>query len=775
MALRAKLLELKTGRKESCEEIDKKIEFIENEISTNIASKNADKVKGHLSMIDAMDGSFNQLGLWHLKKQLFPRPRDPPTAKYDEFKNIITGKKALKSLYLETYQKRLKHREIDSKYADIKNWKEELWSLRYARLKDTPTSLWTADDILCATKSLKSNQSRDPNGMISDIFKPEVAGKDLTTALVKFMNLILKTFHIPDELLHADITSIWKQKGSKMDMKNDRGIFVLSVLRKILDKALYKHFYQSLETGMSDSNIGARKHKNVRNHLFIVYGIISSVIYENRGCIDIMVYDLVQAFDGLWLSDCMNDIYDILPAEKRDRKLALVYESNKSNLVAVNTPVGRSKRINLPEIVQQGGGWGPIECSVSIDKIGRDISKSGRPPYYYKDKVGIIPLAMVDDLLAIAPCGIESVELNAVMNTKIELKKLRFHTIDEKGNSKCHKIHIGKSSKMCPKLKIHGTEMIDANSEVYLGDIISSDGSNKLNIENRINKGRSKIAEIMGLLQRLSLGNHHFNIALLLRESIFLSCLLFNSEVWYQLKKSDIEKLEALDRSLLQKLCGLPSTVPTAALYLETGSLRINTVIKVRRVNYIHYLVKLDRTEMLSKFFHCQWFDNKKHDWCFQAKQDLLDFNLPTCLKQIESKSHYSWKKLVKEKAREYEFESLLELKENKYESKLGMLNYSEFKMQTYLSEYSKGQAQTILRYRTRMSYYSDNFKGKAEIRPCPLCGNHEDKQSLSFQCEEVKKNVDFMQPYEFLFSETIPEKIVNILTKIEILRAKNK
>ena len=117
----------------------------------------------------------------------------------------------------------------------------------------------------------------------------------------------------------------------------------------------------------------------------------------------------------------------------------------------------------------------------------------------------------------------------------------------------------------------------------------------------------------------------------------------------------------------------------------------------------------------------------------------------------------------------------MLELKENKYESKLGMLNYSEFKMQTYLSEYSKGQAQTILRYRTRMSYYSDNFKGKAEIRPCPLCGNHEDKQSLSFQCEEVKKNVDFMQPYEFLFSETIPEKIVNILTKIEILRAKNK
>ena len=775
LALRTKLLALKVRNRGNSDEIKKKIDFIEKEISTNIATKYASKIQSHLSMIDSMDGSFNQLGMWHLKKQIFPRPAEPPTAKFDEHKNVITGKRALKNLYLETYQKRLKHREIESKFSDIKCWKEELWSHRYVKLKGTPTSLWTAEDILCATKSLKPNQSRDPNGMISDIFKPEVAGKDLTSALVRFMNFILKTFHVPEELLHADITSIWKHKGSKMDMKNDRGIFILSVLRKILDKALYKHFYPSLEAGMSDSNIGARKHKNVRNHLFMVYGIISSVIYEERECVDIMIYDLVQAFDGLWLSDCMNDLYDNLPVDKRDRKLALVYETNKQNLVAVNTPVGRSERVDMPEIVQQGGGWGPIECSVSIDKIGRDITKSGKPPFYYKNKVGVIPLAMVDDLLAIAPCGIESVKLNAVMNTKIELKKLKFHTLDEKGNSKCHKIHIGKSSRMCPKLKIHGTDMIEAKSDVYLGDIITSDGSNKMNIENRINKGSGKIAEIMGLLQRLSLGNHHFHVALLLRESIFLSSLLFNSEVWYGLKRSEIEMMEALDRSLLQKICGLPRTVPTAALYLETGSLRINTIIKARRINYVHYLAKLDRKEMLSKFFYCQWLDNKKHDWCFQVKQDLREFDLPSCLEQIERKSHYSWKKLVKIKAREYEFKSLIELKEKRYGAKLGMLSYSEFKKQTYLSEYSKDQAQTILRYRTRMSYFSDNFKGKADIRPCPLCGSHDDRQSLSFQCLEVQKNIEIKYPYESVFSETIPEQIVNTLLKIEQLRGKVK
>ena len=130
-----------------------------------------------------------------------------------------------------------------------------------------------------------------------------------------------------------------------MDLKNDRGIFILSILRKILDRILYIHFYHSLDMGMSDSNIGARKKKNVRNHLFIVYGIITNVIREGLENVDIMIYDLVQAFDSLWFIDCMNDMYDILPGHKHDKRLALVYELNRRNLVAVNTPVGLTERI----------------------------------------------------------------------------------------------------------------------------------------------------------------------------------------------------------------------------------------------------------------------------------------------------------------------------------------------------------------------------------------------------------------------------------------------
>ena len=129
-----------------------------------------------------------------------------------------------------------------------------------------------------------------------------------------------------------------------------------------------------------------------------------------------------------------------------------------------------------------------------------------------------------------------------------------------------------------------------------------------------------------------------------------ISSILTNSEVW--LTKTDTEKLEVLDRSLLKIVFSVSYSTPTAALYLETGCLSITTIIKARRINYLQYLLKLPKEEMLSKFFHCQWLDNKKHDWTEQVRCDLADFGIQVDLETIENKSVFSWKQFVKRKAK---------------------------------------------------------------------------------------------------------------------------
>ena len=91
---------------------------------------------------------------------------------------------------------------------------------------------------------------------------------------------------------------------------------------------------------MSPSNIGAMKKKNIRNHLFILYGIINSVINGDGDCIDIQIYDVIQCFDALWLEDCMLDVYYATPEEQHNDKLALIFKANEENKVAVKTVVG---------------------------------------------------------------------------------------------------------------------------------------------------------------------------------------------------------------------------------------------------------------------------------------------------------------------------------------------------------------------------------------------------------------------------------------------------
>ena len=370
--------------------------------------------------------------------------------------NIITKPEALKTLYIQTYVERLKHREMKEEFKEIFQLKTVLWSERMKSIKKRKSRPWTIADIEKVTKTLKNNQTRDPNGMINELVKPNIMGKDLKNAILNLMNGIKEHFYFPDYFQLANISSIFKSKGSRFSIESERGIFILPLVKKLFDKLIYQDKYPSIDEKMSDSNIGARRGKNIKNHLFIIYGIINSVIQEGNICIDIQIYDIVKAFDRLWLEECMNDLYDSLPREQQDDQLALIYKANNNNQVAVNTPVGITDRVNCKNIVTQGGVFGPLQCSNTIDTIGKKCYEKGEHLYLYKGLVQIMPLSMVDDLLAVAPCNQKSLALNTYINAQIELKKLRFHTPDAEGKSKCHVMHIGKGNTTCPTLQVHG-------------------------------------------------------------------------------------------------------------------------------------------------------------------------------------------------------------------------------------------------------------------------------------------------------------------------------
>ena len=69
------------------------------------------------------------------------------------------------------------------------------------------------------------------------------------------------------------------------------------------------------------------------------------------------------------------------------------------------------------------------------------------------------------------------------------------------------------------------------------------------------------------------------------------------------------------------------------------------------------------------------------------------------------------------------------------------------------------------------MSKFSDNFKGKTDIKPCPLCNSHDDCQSLIFECPVVRDKIGPQVLYENIFSPVVSSEVAEVLEEIEFIR----
>ena len=91
---------------------------------------------------------------------------------------------------------------------------------------------------------------------------------------------------------------------------------------------------------MSDSNVGGRRKRNIRDNLLVIYSAINEAI-RNKKSIDIQFYDLAKCFDAMWAEETMNDIYDVGVTNDR---FALISQMNDKCQVKVKTPVGDTDR-----------------------------------------------------------------------------------------------------------------------------------------------------------------------------------------------------------------------------------------------------------------------------------------------------------------------------------------------------------------------------------------------------------------------------------------------
>jgi hypothetical protein len=214
---------------------------------------------------------------------------------------------------------------MDKDYVEIQKLKEDLCKLRLEECAENTTEEWSMTDLELVLKQLKNGTSRDPYGYNNELFKN--AGKDLKLAILNIMNKVKNQQKVPECMQLCNITSIFKNKGPRRKYSSYRGIFRITALRSILDRLIFNDVYETMDSNLSDCNVGNRRSRNIRDNLFVINAILNSTKHKLEETVDLGIYDVEKCFDTMWAQEAINDAYDL---GFQDDKLPLVYLTIKS-------------------------------------------------------------------------------------------------------------------------------------------------------------------------------------------------------------------------------------------------------------------------------------------------------------------------------------------------------------------------------------------------------------------------------------------------------------
>ena len=364
--------------------------------------------------------------MWKLKKKLFPKKAHTiPSAKKDYQGKIVSEPKELTKLMGEEYGKvRLRKRPVHPMNMEGKKIRKLVLKLKLMSAKLKKTEPFKMEDLDKVLKDLKSNKARDQEGIGRLIFKNTVIGSNLKKSLLDLLNNIKDTKSIPEFMKRAIVTTIPK-KGSKLLLKNERGIFIVNTVRNILMRLIFNLKHETIDSHMSDSNVGGRQNKSGINHIWVINNIIHDQLTSvKKKPVVIQQYDYQQMFDSMDASEACGDIYNY---GVNDDHLKIVHEANKEIVINVKTPQGLSQDYTLTNRIMQGDTWASALASAQVDSFGKEmLLEEPNFMFKFKEEVAIPILGQVDDIIGVAEAGYKTNQLNAYINVKTADKELQF-------------------------------------------------------------------------------------------------------------------------------------------------------------------------------------------------------------------------------------------------------------------------------------------------------------------------------------------------------------
>ena len=703
----------------------------------------------------SIDGNFNIQKYWKLRKSM-KRNNQTCSSVIRDGEEVFITEQIIRA-FRDEFETRLKKPEMADWLKEISEKTELILNLLTENVagKSPP---FTRKELLEVIKEMVSGKACGPDGIPPEIFI--FGGEALLKILLEIINIIKTNGEIPSQWNEVDITTLYKNKGNRKDLKNQRGIFLTVVAYKLFERLVKKRTKDHLKN-INLLQAGGRDGRMTTDQTFIMRSIINHTLYLGIK-LYIVCYDYKQCFDKLGLKEAVLSLWRLGMDEEY---LNLILKLNETAEISIKTPFGMTERFTAKSITKQGTVLGPTLCGGSLGEC-LDLLDEGNGASI--GNVSIPALAFVDDMNC--------------METKVN----KIHRAHEKtvwfaekkdqplNEEKCEIMCVNSSDgDVVPVLEVQSKVVKNVENICYVGDFFNIKGNNNDLIQDRIRKGticmRSTIAECTDI----TLGQYAIHTLLTMYNAVFVQTLLFNSGGWCNLSKQNEESLRVLQMKYLRRILHIPNSTPCVAILRELGVKPIEMELHARQLSFLHHIISLEEEDPVRRVYNQQKRFIYEDSWYREIRALQQKYNLDKEEEEIREMSKDMWKGLVSQKISEVAVNKLNEVAaQGKKTKSFPMI--TKLKCQEYLKKLSPKKARLLFRIRSKMVDLRGVYTFKYNNQSCRLCGAEtEDIEHVLNICPHVEEKSKALLTNEEIYGDDldglkeVTKRMKTFLTKV--------
>ena len=717
--------------------IQNKIEKAIEEILIEQQRETAERAQRKMNAI--LEGKTHREDIWSVRKTA-TKQVEAIMALKDESDNIITDPEKIQKRYINYYTDLLQPRIPDNDAEEtIKEYEKCFNYLMQVKTHDDETinKCFTEKELTKVINKLKINKSPGDDSITNELLK--ASGKNLRNSLLNMINWIHKNEQIPTQLLHINIKSLFKGKGSTSDLKNHTRIFISSAILKLLEGLIAERTTPIIDkNGFTETQAGGRTNRGIADQLFTLRAVMDQYSYLDKP-LYIEFIDLVKAFDKMVLKNVMIDLWN---AGVKGTIWRNIYNINKQAFIKIKTPLGLTPDAEIGETLKQGSVLASTLAALHTDGVNKMFSNNEAGISYGDVKIN--QLLFQDDILKVEDDPQKLNSSNEIYTWFAKVNRMRYH--DEKS------MFIS-TKKQEAEINLAGYKIKEFQKYKYLADIITPSGNLDETIHQRKNQILGITAELSTIISLIDETGLHISTAIAYYKAIIIPKLLTNSETWNNISPTNMNELEAIQNKSIKRLLRLPQGTPSQALRNELGICDIKTAIFNKKLMYLHKIINYPENNLTRKVLFSQMQQPGK-TWWSSLTEMCTEINLEFTIEDLTNTSKYQWKKQVKAKLHKYQEQIFNEW--TKTSTKCQYMKPSA-KMQEYLCQLNKGEAMTILKERTRMTLVKTNYKNMYDNTLCRLCQVADETTLHLIQCYNANN------PENLQITSSLEEVINNI------------